>query len=52
LASLFTEINSDLHQICRESGGLCKVGGDDTAKNIGEIGCGVPMCFDREASFV
>jgi len=27
-----TDINSDLHQICRESGGLCRVGGDDAAK--------------------
>jgi hypothetical protein len=44
---------SDLHQICRESGGLCKVGGDKAANKIeGEMGCSVSMCFDGETSFV
>jgi len=34
LASSLTNINSDPHQICRESGGLCKVGGDDATKKL------------------
>ena len=34
MAFSLTDINSDLHQICRESGGLYKVGGDDATKKL------------------
>jgi hypothetical protein len=52
LASLSTNINSNLHQICRESSGLYKVREDNATKKIREMGCGVSMCFDEPASFV
>jgi hypothetical protein len=50
--SSLTNINSNLHQICRESSGLYKVREDDATTKIREMGYGVSMCFHEEASFV
>jgi hypothetical protein len=46
LVSSLTNINSNLHQICRESSGLYKVREDDATKKIREMGCGVSMRFN------
>jgi hypothetical protein len=52
LVSSLTNINSNLHQICRESSGLYKVREDDATTKIREMGCAVSLCFDEPASFV